>query len=139
MSTIEVKPTTAPDGLKFTPSPQAALVLVITVDPTANQFTPRVTPPKGKVPASSPITLKSAVSNLTAQVYTYNENMQPIQAFTDPPVPPGSQPHYAATPDGKTYTLAATGTIILSLSSTLSVAGDDTTTDPKNGMINVGA
>jgi hypothetical protein len=132
MSTIEVKPTTAPDGLKFTPSPQAALVPVITVDPTANTFTPPVTPPTGTVPAGSQIRLQSAVSNLTPQVYTFNTNKQLIQAFV------GSQPPYAAPPGGTTYTLAATGTIILSLSSTLSVPGDNPKTDPKNGTINVG-
>jgi hypothetical protein len=88
MSTIEVNPTTVPNRLKFTPSPREDTTPpVITIDPTANTFTPPVTPPTGTVPAGSQITLQSAVTNLTVPVYTFNTNGQSIQAFTSGPAP----------------------------------------------------
>ena len=137
MSTTEVKPTPAPDSLESPPSPQAALVPVITVDPTGtsptgSDFDPQTTPAKGTVPLHSQITLKSKVTNLTAKVYTYNSSGLLLNAFL-----PGQSP-YDAPPSGMTYTLLVSGAITLSLQAPSSAQAAGDLTDPKNGTINVG-
>jgi hypothetical protein len=139
MSNLEVNTASSPDRGKFKPS-LVEDVPAISVDPTGtfpggSSFNPKTTPATGTLSAGSQITLQSSVTNLDASVYTYqtvNGNLQSISAF-------GSKPPYKApmsSQSAATYTLssAATGlAITISLSSS-----PPTTTDPKNGTINVG-
>lgn len=135
MSNLEVNTASSPDRGTFKPSVVDTAVS-ISVDPTGtfsggSSFNPATSSQS----ANGQISLQSSVSNLNASVYTYqtvNGSLVSINAF-------GSKPPYNAPMSSQpaaTYTLsnAATGlAITISLSSS-----PPTTTDPKNGTINVG-
>ena len=94
--------TSAPHSNASLAHPQATQ----TIEVGPNDFAPA----SSRLGIASPIRLKSAVSGVTAQVYTA-QNGHLIQAFT------AGEPPYSAPPDGQTYSLAAaiSGTVILSL------------------------